>query len=140
MSWSKASRIGVPAPGSLPAFSARRLWKRAAIRRKNRAINRRNRSSCRRGFAGMHVAQELAKLLPAGEHGDITLIDQNNYLLFTPMLTEVAGGELDPQHIVASPRRLSPRINFEQARVDGHRPCREGDHGRMVQTMKTPNR
>src|SRR6185312_7322873 len=44
---------------------------------------------------------------------------QNNYLLFTPMLTEVAGGELDPQHIVVSPHRLSRRIAFEQARVQG---------------------
>jgi NADH dehydrogenase len=119
MSWSKASRIGAAGAGVAAGVLARRLWKRAAIRRKNRAINRRNRIVVLgAGFAGMHVAQELAKLLPAGEHGDITLIDQNNYLLFTPMLTEVAGGELDPQHIVASPRRLSPRINFEQARVE----------------------
>jgi NADH dehydrogenase len=65
----------------------------------------------------MSVARELASLLPARDLGDITLIDQNNFLLFTPMLTEVAGGELDPRHIVASPHRLSPRINFEQAVV-----------------------
>jgi NADH:ubiquinone reductase (H+-translocating) len=44
-------------------------------------------------------------------------VDQNNYLLFTPMLTEVAGGELDPHHILASPRLLSRRINFEQGEV-----------------------
>ena len=69
------------------------------------------------GFAGLNVAQELSRLLPAENQGQITLVDQNNYLLFTPMLTEVAGGELDPHHILAPPRLLSPRINFEQARV-----------------------
>jgi NADH dehydrogenase len=118
MRWSKASRIGIAGAGIAGVVLARGVWKRAEIRRKNRVIDRRNTIVVLgAGFAGMHVAQELARLLPAGEHGDITLVDQNNYLLFTPMLTEVAGGELDPQHIVASPRRLSPRINFEQARV-----------------------
>ena len=118
MSWSKARRIGVIGGAVGAVVLGRRAWKRAEIRRKNRVIDRRNRIVVLgAGFAGMHVARELAKLLPAAELGDITLFDQNNYLLFTPMLTEVAGGELDPQHIVASPRRLSPRIHFEQARV-----------------------
>lgn len=66
----------------------------------------------------MNVAQELSNLLPAENDGQITLIDQNNYLLFTPMLTEVAGGELNPHYILlAPPRLLSPRINFEQCKA-----------------------
>jgi len=65
----------------------------------------------------MNVTQELSKLVPADGDAQITLLDQNNFLLFTPMLTEVAGGELDPRHIVAPPRRLSRRINFEQGQV-----------------------
>ncbi len=69
------------------------------------------------GFAGMNVAQELSRLLPRGEDGQITLLDRQNFLLFTPMLTEVAGGELDPRHVVASPRRISPRVDFDQGEV-----------------------
>jgi NADH dehydrogenase len=65
----------------------------------------------------MNVARELAKLLPSPQETEIRLVDQNNFLLFTPMLTEVAGGELDPRHIVASPRRLAPRIAFQQGVV-----------------------
>jgi len=70
------------------------------------------------GFAGVHVARELARLLPKEEDGQITLVDQHNFMVFTPMLTEVAGGEVDADHIVSAVRRLSPRITFEQGRVD----------------------
>ena len=95
-----------------------KLWKRGDLRRKNRAIPRGKKIVIvGAGFAGLNVAQELSRLLPAENDGQIALIDQNNYLLFTPMLTEVAGGELDPHHILAPPRLLSSRITFEQGRV-----------------------
>ncbi len=70
------------------------------------------------GFAGVHAARELARLLPGDEDGDITLVDQHNYLLFTPMLTELAGGQIEASHVVSAVRRLSPRIGFAQGRVD----------------------
>ncbi len=70
------------------------------------------------GFAGRGVAQELAKLLPRPEDGDITLVDEHNFLLFTPMLTEVAGGELDADHITSSPHHLSRRVGFVQGRIE----------------------
>ena len=68
------------------------------------------------GFAGMTVAHRLSKLLGARE-GQIHLIDQNNFLLFTPMLTEVAGSELDARHVVAPARLLAECIAFEQGAV-----------------------
>ena len=71
------------------------------------------------GFAGMYAARTLARLLPGDEDGEITLVDQNNFMLFTPMLTEVASGELDTRHIVNPVRSFSRRIRFEQGRVDG---------------------
>jgi NADH:ubiquinone reductase (H+-translocating) len=71
------------------------------------------------GFGGMGVAEELARLLPEPGNGEIVLIDSKNYLLFTPMLTEAAGGELDTQHITSSVRRLPNRIRFVQGEVTG---------------------
>src|SRR5690349_18392635 len=68
------------------------------------------------GFAGMHCARELARKLP--QDGKIIVVDRHNYLLFTPMLTEVAGGQVDTRHIVSAVRRLSPRVTFIQGRVD----------------------
>lgn len=70
------------------------------------------------GFAGVNVARALMRLLPRDEEACITIVDQNNYMLFTPMLTEVAGGEVDARHIVNAVRDLSPRVTFEQGRVD----------------------
>lgn len=94
------------------------FWKRAEVRRRNCAIPGDQKILILgAGFAGMNVAQELSCLLPAEKDGQITLVDQNDFLLFTPMLTEVAGGELDPRHVVVPPRQLSPRINFEQGVV-----------------------
>ncbi len=69
------------------------------------------------GFAGIYTAQALGKLLPHAVDAEITVIDENNFFVFTPMLTEVAGGQLDPRHIVCAIRRFSPRINFMQASV-----------------------
>ncbi|HLW00231.1 MAG TPA: NAD(P)/FAD-dependent oxidoreductase [Ktedonobacterales bacterium] len=69
------------------------------------------------GFAGMYTAQALGELLPHAVDGEITLIDENNFFVFTPMLTEVASGDLDTRHIVCAIRRFSRRINFIQASV-----------------------
>ncbi len=100
------------------AMLAWKVWKRAGLRQKNRSIPSNQKIIILgAGFGGLNVAQELSRLLPARNDGQITLVDRNNYLLFTPMLTEVAGGELNPHHILAPPRLLSPRIGFEQGQV-----------------------
>ncbi len=70
------------------------------------------------GFGGIHVAEEMARLLPPEDDCEVVVVDQNNFLLFTPMLTEAAGGQVEPRHVVSSVRHLSPRIRFEQGRVD----------------------
>ncbi|MGI8913726.1 MAG: NAD(P)/FAD-dependent oxidoreductase [Chloroflexota bacterium] len=71
------------------------------------------------GFGGIHVARELARLLPEPYGAEIVLVDQKNYFVFTPMLTEVVGGEVVAEHIVSSIRKLSPRVTFMAGRVDG---------------------
>jgi hypothetical protein len=71
------------------------------------------------GFAGMTAARELCRHTSGKDGPEIWLVDRNNFLLFTPMLTEVAGGELDPRHIVAAPQRLSPHVRFLQGAVQG---------------------
>jgi len=65
----------------------------------------------------MAVAQHLSSLLPESEACDIVVVDQNNFSLFTPMLTEVVGGDVSPDDIVAAIRSLTPRVTFEQGRV-----------------------
>ena len=67
------------------------------------------------GFGGRYAAQRLAYRLPRGSQ--ITLIDRNDYLLYTPMLTEAAGRSVSPKHIQASNRELSRRILFVQGEL-----------------------
>ncbi len=70
------------------------------------------------GFAGIGVVQELLRLFQQDEL-EITVVDQHNFSLFTPMLTEAAGGAVDPDGIVVPIRDLAgPRVTFEQGKVD----------------------
>jgi NADH dehydrogenase len=56
------------------------------------------------GFAGLHLVRHLERRLRRGE-AQVTLIDRSNYSLFTPLLYQVATGELPP-HAVAYPLRV----------------------------------
>ena len=56
------------------------------------------------GFGGLHLVRHLEKRLRPGE-GEVTLVDRSNFSLFTPLLYQVATGELPP-HAVAYPLRV----------------------------------
>jgi NADH dehydrogenase len=118
MAWTKTRTAAVLGASAGAGCVAWKIWKNADLRVQNRPLQRGGKIVILgAGFGGMAAAQELSKLLPEDGDAEITLIDQNNFLLFTPMLTEVAGGELDPRHIVAPPRQLSRRIQFRQGTV-----------------------
>jgi NADH:ubiquinone reductase (H+-translocating) len=71
------------------------------------------------GFAGLHLIRRLEGHLRADE-AEVTLIDRNNYHLFTPLLYQVATGEL-PQHAVAYPLRVPlarPGWHFVRAEIE----------------------
>ena len=69
------------------------------------------------GFAGLHAAMYLDKKLARRPDEDVTLISRDNFFLFTPMLHEVAGGDLHPADIVNPIRRIIRRITFVEAEV-----------------------
>src|SRR4051794_3108006 len=51
------------------------------------------------GFGGLYAARRLEKLLPhAAAH--VTLINDVNFMLYTPLLPGAAGGTLEPRHVV----------------------------------------
>lgn len=50
------------------------------------------------GFGGVYTARELKSLVAKGKI-DVTIISENNYFLFTPLLHEVATGSLAPQSV-----------------------------------------
>jgi NADH dehydrogenase len=58
------------------------------------------------GFAGINCAQALACALGSGSERRVALIADQNYMLFQPMLAEVAGSSLSPRHVVNPIRGL----------------------------------
>jgi len=50
------------------------------------------------GFAGLHTCRALERYLPPGA-ADITVVSPTDYLLYSPLLPEVAAGVMDPRHI-----------------------------------------
>lgn len=56
------------------------------------------------GFAGLHLVRRLEGRVSPDE-AEVTLLDRNNFHLFTPLLYQVATGELPP-HAVAYPLRV----------------------------------
>lgn len=68
------------------------------------------------GFAGVAVAQHLEQLLSA-EEADITLVSDKNYLLYTPMLPEVAASSVEAQHITTPLRAFFDRTRFRRGTI-----------------------
>jgi NADH dehydrogenase len=69
------------------------------------------------GFAGLNTAARLEKLLSRHSDVRITLVSRDNYSLFTPMLAEVAGGGIEPSHIVNPVRGFLKRTEFREGIV-----------------------
>ena len=70
------------------------------------------------GFAGLSAAMYLDKTLARRDDVDVTLISRENFILFTPMLHEVAAGDLYPGDIVNPIRRILRRVKFVEAEVE----------------------
>ena len=70
------------------------------------------------GFAGLHAAIHLDDTLARDPDIEITLVNRDNFFLFTPMLHEVAASDLDLTNIVNPVRKLLKRINFFAGEVE----------------------
>jgi NADH dehydrogenase len=69
------------------------------------------------GFGGLYAALYLDKTLARRADVEVTLISRENFFLFTPMLHEVASGDLYPGDIVNPIRRVVRQIKFVEAEV-----------------------
>ena len=70
------------------------------------------------GFGGLYTALELEKSLGADSGVEITLVNRDNFFLFTPMLHEVAASDLDPADIVNPIRKLLRQTQFFVGKVE----------------------
>ena len=80
------------------------------------------------GFAGLYAAKQFERTLARRPDIEVTLISRENFILFTPMLHEVAAGDLSPGDIVNPLRRILRR---RQRRRSGNRSYRRNDNERV---------
>src|SRR5271157_314043 len=71
------------------------------------------------GFAGAYLARALERSLPA--EWEFVLFSEENFLTFTPLLAEVVGSSISPQHVVWPVRQFLRRTLCRTAEVTGLR-------------------
>ena len=75
------------------------------------------------GFGGFYAARALERLLPA-ERARVTLVNNANFMLYTPLLPGAAGATLDPRHVVVPLRSQLRRTDLTIGQVTGADPAR----------------
>jgi NADH:ubiquinone reductase (H+-translocating) len=70
------------------------------------------------GFAGLYAAMYFDKSLARRSDAEVVLISRENFIVFTPMLHELAAGDLQPSDIVNPLRRILRHVKVVQAEVD----------------------
>jgi NADH dehydrogenase len=74
------------------------------------------------GFGGFYAARSLERLLPA-QSATVTLVNDVNFMLYTPLLSGVAAATLDPRHVVVPLRSELKRTEFVIGSVTGADPA-----------------
>ena len=62
------------------------------------------------GFGGLQAAIGLERLLP--KEDEILLVSEQNFLLFTPLLPQIASSNINPRHIVQTIRDIRGKRRF----------------------------
>src|SRR4029079_5672550 len=73
------------------------------------------------GFAGANAARELERILPK-QSTKLILVNDVNFMLYTPLLPEPAAGPLEPRHVVTPLRDLLKRTYLRMGAVTAHDP------------------
>ena len=74
------------------------------------------------GFGGFYAARALERLLPA-QSARVTLVNDANFMLYTPLLPGAAGATLDPRHVVVALRSQLRRTDLVIGSVTGADPA-----------------
>ena len=69
------------------------------------------------GFAGVECARQLESSFKNNSEVEIIMISEDNFLLFTPMLPQVASGIIETRHIVMPIRAICKKTKFYEGRI-----------------------
>ncbi len=73
------------------------------------------------GFGGAAAARELERTLPK-QSARLVLVNETNFMLYTPFLPEAAAGTLEPRHVVTPLRDILKRTYLRLGSIVGHDP------------------
>ena len=73
------------------------------------------------GFGGLYAARELEKVLPP-QSAHITLVNDVNFMLYTPLLPGAAAGTLEPRHVVVPLREELKSTDLRLGQITGADP------------------
>jgi NADH:ubiquinone reductase (H+-translocating) len=74
------------------------------------------------GFGGAFAARELERVLPR-QSARLMLVNDVNFLLYTPFLPEAAAGTMEPRHVVTPLRDILKRTYLRLGAVTSHDPA-----------------
>ena len=87
------------------------------------------------GFAGVGCMRTLESYFMHDNDIEIVLVSEDNFLLFTPMLPQVASGMIETRHIVIPIRTLCKKTKFYEAQIKNIDP-----YGKVVTLTGTNER
>jgi len=76
------------------------------------------------GFGGAMAARELERIMPR-QSARLALVNDVNFMLYTPFLPEAAAGTLEPRHVVTPLREILKRTYLRLGAISGHDPERK---------------
>ncbi|HVC07067.1 MAG TPA: NAD(P)/FAD-dependent oxidoreductase [Solirubrobacterales bacterium] len=76
------------------------------------------------GFGGAMAARELERLMPR-QSARLVLVNEANFMLYTPFLPEAAAGTLEPRHVVTPLREILERTYLRLGSIVAHDPQRK---------------
>jgi NADH dehydrogenase len=76
------------------------------------------------GYGGLFTARKLERILPPAS-ANVTIVNDVNFMLYTPLLPGAAGGTLEPRHVVVPLREELKRTNLYLGHVLGADPGRK---------------
>lgn len=79
------------------------------------------------GFAGVECARQLESKFGNDPEIELVMVSEDNFLLFTPMLPQVASGMIETRHIVMPIRTICKKTKFYEGRIKNI-----DSHGKLV--------
>ena len=87
------------------------------------------------GFAGVECARKLESEFGDDSEIELVMVSEDNFLLFTPMLPQVASGMIETRHIVMPIRTICKKTKFYEGRIKNIDP-----YGKLVTLWGTGDR